>query len=155
MLKTEKISKKGLREPRGKITRHFEVESAKNGSSIQERRKTQDSQFRMKTVVMKEEIINIKMGSGSTACSEASTGVELGLVTFARPPSKLGLSLGPAEVRVQGWNLEFLAVKHARNSRGSRKNHWKTREKTMTQEVRKWIDWEQELTKDRGQEKLW
>ena len=34
---------------------------------------------------MKDEIENLKMGSGSTVCSEASTGVGLGSGTFARP----------------------------------------------------------------------
>ena len=36
--------------------------------------------------VMKDEIKNLKMGSGSTLSSEASTGVGLGSGTFARPP---------------------------------------------------------------------
>ena len=38
--------------------------------------------------VLKEEMKNLKMGSGSTVCSEASTGVGLGASgTFARPPA--------------------------------------------------------------------
>ena len=37
-------------------------------------------------VVMKDEIKNLRMGSGSTVWSEASTGVGLGSGTFARPP---------------------------------------------------------------------
>ena len=35
---------------------------------------------------MKEEIKNLKMGTGSRVCSEASTGVGLGSRTFARRP---------------------------------------------------------------------
>ena len=36
-------------------------------------------------VVMKDEIKNLKMGSGSTVCIEASTGMGLGSGTFAQP----------------------------------------------------------------------
>ena len=40
--------------------------------------------------VIKEEIKkHLKMGSGSTVCSEASTGVGLGSGTFARPPQMI------------------------------------------------------------------
>ena len=35
---------------------------------------------------MKDEIKNLKIGSGSTVCSEASTGVGLVSGSFARPP---------------------------------------------------------------------
>ena len=35
---------------------------------------------------MKDELHNLKVGSGSTVCSEASTGMGLGTGTFARPP---------------------------------------------------------------------
>ena len=36
--------------------------------------------------VMKDKLKNLKMVSGSTLCSEASTGMGLGSGTFARPP---------------------------------------------------------------------
>ena len=36
--------------------------------------------------VEKDELKNVKMGSGSTLCSEASTGIGIGSGTFARPP---------------------------------------------------------------------
>ena len=37
--------------------------------------------------LMKDGIKNLKMGSGGTVCSEASTEMGQGLVLFARPPS--------------------------------------------------------------------
>ena len=39
--------------------------------------------------VMKDEIKHLKMGSDSTVCIEASTGVGLGSGTVARPPLRL------------------------------------------------------------------
>ena len=57
--------------------------------------------------VMKEEIKNFKMGSGSTVCSEANTSVGLGASgTSARPPalaSRFDEIFIPRKMELKGW----------------------------------------------------
>ena len=81
---------------------------------------------------MKDELHNVKMGSGSTVCREASTGIGIG--TFARPP--------PLTPR---WSENFVL--------------WVTDseveklvsdlERIVPQQAPKWVDWDQ-TRKDPG-----
>ena len=48
--------------------------------------KNEEKLVQNEIAVMKDEINNLKMGSGSTVCSEASTRVGQESGTFARPP---------------------------------------------------------------------
>ena len=59
---------------------------------------------------MKEEIKNLKMGTGSRVCSEASTGVGLGSGTFARRPllsSWRTETWIPKKWNSKGWITDF------------------------------------------------
>ena len=79
---------------------------------------------------MKDEFKNLKMCSGSAACSEASTGVGLGPGTFARPP--------PPSSR---WIDAFFQGEY--NSKGHRKWRYSWIEKMVPQQAQRWIDWNQ------------
>ena len=60
--------------------------------------------------VMKDEIKNLKMGSGSTVCSEASTGLGFGPCTFARPPplaSRYHEIFIPRKMKFKGWTTDY------------------------------------------------
>ena len=61
--------------------------------------------------VMKEETKNLKMGRGSTVCSEASTGVGLGASgTFARPPTlafRYNEIFIPRKMEFKGWVTDY------------------------------------------------
>ena len=57
-----------------------------DGGRVQDRRECQTA-FQQELAVVKDEPKNVKMGSGRTVCSEASTGIGLGSGTFAPPPS--------------------------------------------------------------------
>ena len=60
--------------------------------------------------VMKDEIENLRMGSGSTVCSEATTGVGLGTGKFARPPpltSRWNEIFVPRRMEFTGWITDY------------------------------------------------
>ena len=71
---------------------------------------------------MKEEIKNLKFGTGSRVCSEASTGVGLGSGTFARRPllsswrtetwipRKMETHRGGSQISQRGTFRELLTV---------------------------------------------
>ena len=64
--------------------------------------------------IMKEEIKHLEMGSGSTVCSEASTGVGLGASgTFARPlalASRYNEIFLPRKMEFKGWITDYTEV---------------------------------------------
>ena len=67
---------------------------------------------------MKEEIKNLKMGTGSRVCSEASTGVGLGSGTFARRPllsSWWTETWIPRKMELKGVDQRFHKEEHSRN----------------------------------------
>ena len=60
--------------------------------------------------VMKDELNNLKMGSGSIVCSEASTGVGLGSGTLARPPlltSRWNEIFVPRKMEFKAWVTDY------------------------------------------------
>ena len=62
---------------------------------------------------MKDEINNLKLGSGSTVCSEASTRAGLGSSSFARPPprsSRWNDTFIQRKVEFKGWVTDHLRV---------------------------------------------
>ena len=62
--------------------------------------------------VMKDELKSLKMGSGSTVCTEASTGVGLGSGTFAEhpPTSRWNEIFVPRRMEFKGWSLITLRL---------------------------------------------
>ena len=75
---------------------------------FKQRRKCETSS-QNESAVMKEEIKNLKMGSGSTVCSDAGTGVGLESGTFARPPPLSSRWAGtwiPRKMEFKGRNRE-------------------------------------------------
>ena len=60
--------------------------------------------------VMKDEMKNLKMGSGSAVCCEASTGMGLGSGTFSRPPplpSRWNEIFIPRKMEFKGWVTDY------------------------------------------------
>ena len=60
--------------------------------------------------VMKDEIKNLKVGSGSTVWSEASTRARLGSGTYAQPPplsSRWTETWIPRRIELKGWVTDF------------------------------------------------
>ena len=80
-----------------------------NKMGIQERRKCKAVGSK-ELAVMNDEIKNLKMGSGSTVCSEASARVGLGSGTFARPPpltSRWNEIFVPRRMEFKGWVTDY------------------------------------------------
>ena len=102
---------------------------------------------RIDLAVMEEEIKNLKIGSGSTVCSEISTGVGLGgSGTFARPPSiasRYHAILIPRKMEFKGWIADY--------TRGGLQGIANERvlklimdlEKMIPRQAHQWIDWDQ------------
>ena len=96
--------------------------------------------------VMKEEIKNLKMGCGSTVCSEASTGVGLGSGTFTWSPpltSRWNGIFVPRRMEFKGWVTDY-----SKNCvQGITDDEVATLvsdlERMVPQEAHKWTDWDQ------------
>ena len=77
--------------------------------------------FQEELAVMKDELKNIKMGSGSTVCSEDSTdsGWGLGSGTFARPRSFSSRNevFIPRKTELTGWVNDYTKKWPPRNCR--------------------------------------
>ena len=59
---------------------------------------------------MKDEIKNLKVGCGSTVCSEASTGMGVGSGTVTRPPpltSRWSETFIPIKMEFKGWVTDY------------------------------------------------
>ena len=66
--------------------------------------------FQKEMAVMKDEIKNLRVGSGSTVCGDASTGIGLGSGTIARPPtliSRWNEMFIPRRMDFKGWFTDY------------------------------------------------
>ena len=97
---------------------------------------------------MKDELPNVKMGSGSTVCSEASHGIGIGSGTFARPPplaSRWSENFILRKMEFKGWVTDY--------SRGSIQGITDSEvqklvsdlERMVPQQAPKWVDWEKNM----------
>ena len=97
-------------------------------------------------MVMKDEIKNLMMGSGSTVCSEASTGMGLGSGTFARPPPlspRWNDTFIPRKMEFKGWVTD-----HSESSLQGITDDEVTKllidlERMVPQQAKKWTNWDQ------------
>ena len=112
---------------------------------IQKRRKCETVGSK-ELAVMKDEIKNLKMGSGSIVYSEGSTGMGLGSGTFAWPPpltSRWNEIFTPRKMEFKGWVPDY--------SQGSLQGITDNEvakllgdlERMVPQQAQKWIDWDQ------------
>ena len=104
------------------------------------------SWFKRELAVMKDEIKNPKMGSGSTVCSEASTGMGLGLVpSLGHRHLLLG---GMTRSLQERWTSKVeaqiaLRVAHTESHFEELTKFLTDLDKMVPQQARKWSDWDQ------------
>ena len=102
--------------------------------------------------VMKGELKNLKMGSGSTVCSEASTGVGLGSGTFVRAPSLTSRwkeIFGPRRMEFKSCVTDYSKKSIQGITDDEVSTLVKDLERLVPQQAHKWIDSEQ-TRKERG-----
>ena len=96
--------------------------------------------------VMKDEIENLRMGSGSTVCSEATTGVGLGTGKFARPPpltSRWNEIFVPRRMEFTGWITDYTKSSIQGITDDEVMTLVSDLEKMVPRQAHKWIDWSQ------------
>ena len=99
---------------------------------------------------LKEEMKNLKMGSGSTVCSEASTGVGLGASgTLARPPALTSrnneISI-PRKMELKGWITDYKRCSFQGLTANKVTNFFGDRQQMVPNEFHKYIDWDKTRT---------
>ena len=110
--------------------------------------------------VMKDEIKNLKMGSGSIVCSEASAGMGLGSGTFARPPpltSRWNELFIPRKMEFKGWVTDSSKASLQGVTDDEVAKLLGDLERTVPQQAHK-VDWlgpNQARNKEQGRGKFW
>ena len=106
-------------------------------------------------VTMKEEIRHIKLGSGSTVCSDASTAVGKGPSgTFTRPPPGIGNRLNdffmPRKMEFKGWVTDYKQCCCQGLTDTEVANFITDLQKMLPDQYQKKIDWDQIRKKQRN-----
>ena len=104
----------------------------------------------MHLVALKEEMKSLQMGSRSTDCSEASTGVGLaGSGTFARLPafaSQYSEIFIPRKMEFEGWVTDYKKCSYQGFTATEVSNFIRDLEKMVPDQFHKFIDWDQTRT---------